>query len=330
MDYLYRSQKSRNLPANNNSHKKMGPIQRVIPRFPPVLTAESILDKAIWKLKNFRQGSRVPNAFIAYRMAVCHELKLLNRRAMTQPQLSSMAKASWAEEPEYVRKEYQRISSEARELYRNIYQIYMPSADLEKKNQSSNSPISQNSMQNNQQEDSIKEGSAIWPSYENSEIDITYLNSSPDMYYNDDRFQEETINSTNQISRLQNLGSYTFQDSQSFSTSPTSENFIISSQTVNDVHAEFEIEGSVHNSPTMFNYCLNDPFNESQTNFQLQPNFESQINFELQAQNFPQHSEFVSCKQCDEYKQTLISMQNRLEYLEQKLANLTNPFEVNY
>ncbi|CAG8437916.1 8936_t:CDS:1 [Ambispora gerdemannii] len=322
MEYLYRSQKNRNLPANNTSNKKIGPIQQVSPRFPPDLTADTILEKAIWKLRNFRQASRVPNAFIAYRMAVCQELRLMNRRAITQPQLSSMAKASWAKEPEYVRKEYQRISSEARDLYKKIYQIYMPSVDSEKKNQSPDSsinPINQDSSIQIQQENGINEEIAIWPHYANSQVDITYLNSSPDMYYNDNQFQEEKINSTNQMVYLQNFDAYTFNDSQSFSTSPTSETFSISSQTYNDVRSEFEVEGSVHNSPNIsFDYHLNDAFNASPTNFESQP------------QHISQQPEFDGCKQCDSYKQTLISMQTRINYLEQKLANLTGSSEEFY
>ncbi|CAG8494101.1 9936_t:CDS:2 [Ambispora leptoticha] len=110
----------------NEKSKKELPIQRVVPRFPPDITIQELLEKAISKLEHTGQVSRIPNAFIAYRMAVCKELHSMNHPVITQPQLSSITQASWVEEPEHVRKEYQRISAEAREIFKKICHVYIP------------------------------------------------------------------------------------------------------------------------------------------------------------------------------------------------------------
>ncbi|CAG8437831.1 8927_t:CDS:2 [Ambispora gerdemannii] len=89
-------------------------------RFPPEITPINLIEKAIAKLETSGQTSRIPNAFIAYRMAFCKELHLIKHPVITQPQLSALVKQSWLKEGERVRREYQRIAKEAKDLYIQI------------------------------------------------------------------------------------------------------------------------------------------------------------------------------------------------------------------
>ncbi|KAG9295017.1 hypothetical protein G9A89_017811 [Geosiphon pyriformis] len=88
--------------------------------FPPEVSPIRLIEKAVIKLNESGQTSRIPNAFIAYRMEYCKELKKTDHPVITQPILSSMAKESWDKEPERIRKKYQLIAAEAKELYRQI------------------------------------------------------------------------------------------------------------------------------------------------------------------------------------------------------------------
>ncbi|CAG8532180.1 6048_t:CDS:2 [Ambispora gerdemannii] len=106
--------------------KKGYTMPEVTVRFPPEITPMNLIEKAIAKLKTNEQASRIPNAFIAYRMAFCKELHLIRHPVITQPQLSALAKQSWLNEEEHVRREYQRIAKEAKDLYIKICQERKP------------------------------------------------------------------------------------------------------------------------------------------------------------------------------------------------------------
>ncbi|CAG8543439.1 5949_t:CDS:2 [Ambispora leptoticha] len=113
-----------NVPSN---------ISRIVPKFPPEITAKNLIEKAILKLETSGHTSRVPNAFIAYRMAFCKELRLTNNQILSQTQLSSFVKEAWGKEPQYVRSEYQRIAAEARDLYKQTIQSHIKPRLAEKK-----------------------------------------------------------------------------------------------------------------------------------------------------------------------------------------------------
>ncbi|CAG8566957.1 5847_t:CDS:1 [Ambispora gerdemannii] len=89
-------------------------------RFPPEITPINLIDKAVAKLETSGETSRIPNAFIAYRIAFCKELRLIKHPVITQPQLSALVKQSWLKEEEHVRREYRRIAKEAKDLYIQI------------------------------------------------------------------------------------------------------------------------------------------------------------------------------------------------------------------
>ncbi|CAG8591588.1 3271_t:CDS:1 [Ambispora gerdemannii] len=90
-------------------------------RFPPEITPINLIETAIAKLETSGQTSRIPNGFIAYRMAFYKELHSIKHPVITHPQLSTtLVKQSWLKEEEHVRREYHRIAKEAKDLYIQI------------------------------------------------------------------------------------------------------------------------------------------------------------------------------------------------------------------
>ncbi|CAG8566094.1 1736_t:CDS:1 [Ambispora leptoticha] len=119
-------------PATSNQKTNID-FPRISLKFPPEITPKTLIQKAILRYKRLGQTSRIPNAFIAYRVAFCKELRSMKHPVITQPQLSSLAKQNWLNEPEEVRKEYQRIALEAKNLYKHLVRTNVPGRfDLER------------------------------------------------------------------------------------------------------------------------------------------------------------------------------------------------------
>ncbi|CAG8531509.1 3306_t:CDS:1 [Ambispora leptoticha] len=96
-------------------------ILSIIP-YPPKVTPQDLIMRAGARLEKSGKISRIPNAFIAFRMDVCRELRVIGDCSMSQPQLSLMCKALWDNQPEYVRNAYQRIAASAKILYERMIQ----------------------------------------------------------------------------------------------------------------------------------------------------------------------------------------------------------------
>ncbi|CAG8514539.1 5164_t:CDS:1 [Ambispora leptoticha] len=88
--------------------------------FPPDINPINLIDRALEKTRRTGKYARVPNAFIAYRTVFCKELQKITHPTITQPQLSLITREHWSKEPENVRREYERIAAEARNLYTRI------------------------------------------------------------------------------------------------------------------------------------------------------------------------------------------------------------------
>src|SRR2546423_12355948 len=83
------------------------------PPFPPVISAHDLIPSDI---SNKSEIVRIPNAFIAYRMALVRELKSRNI-AYHRSNVSSLASRLWAEEPENVKDTYRKMTTDAQILY---------------------------------------------------------------------------------------------------------------------------------------------------------------------------------------------------------------------
>ncbi|CAG8624269.1 7810_t:CDS:1 [Ambispora leptoticha] len=113
-------------PPATGSQKTSIDFPHISLKFPPEITPKTLIQKAILKYKRLGQTSRIPNAFIAYRVAFCKELRSVKHPVITQPQLSTLVKQNWLNEPEEVRKEYQRIALEAKDLYKHLVRMNLP------------------------------------------------------------------------------------------------------------------------------------------------------------------------------------------------------------
>ena len=83
------------------------------PPFPPVITAQDLIPAEI---SSKAEIVRIPNAFIAYRMALVRELKSQNI-AYHRSNVSSLASRLWAEESKEVKDIYRKMTTDAQILY---------------------------------------------------------------------------------------------------------------------------------------------------------------------------------------------------------------------
>ncbi|GBC03190.1 hypothetical protein RclHR1_05000003 [Rhizophagus clarus] len=86
----------------------------VRPSYPPIITAQDLIPMDISSSKV--ESVRIPNAFIAYRMALVKQLKL-QKVACHRSNVSSLASHLWAEEPEDVKNTYRKMAIDAQKLH---------------------------------------------------------------------------------------------------------------------------------------------------------------------------------------------------------------------
>ncbi|CAG8618771.1 8728_t:CDS:2, partial [Ambispora gerdemannii] len=156
--------------------------------FPPEITPMNLIEKAIARLETNGKISRIPNAFIAYRMAFYKELRTIKHPVITQPQLSTLVKQSWLKEEEHVQREYQRSEKEANDLYIQICRernfVFSNSSNLSDSNFDffNNNEISSlsSSVTKDQQLDSYENTASTTPNVTNISIFNTD-NLTPDL-----------------------------------------------------------------------------------------------------------------------------------------------------
>ena len=70
------------------------------PTFPPILTLNDLIENALKSsTSNNNKPKSLPNAFIAYRMALVKEYRIKSRKLPSMGELSKIAKDSWNIEP---------------------------------------------------------------------------------------------------------------------------------------------------------------------------------------------------------------------------------------
>jgi hypothetical protein len=84
------------------------------PPYPPVITAQDLIPTNI--SSNKVESVRIPNAFIAYRMALVRQLKS-QKVVYHRSNVSSLASRLWAEEPEEVKNTYRKMATDAQMLH---------------------------------------------------------------------------------------------------------------------------------------------------------------------------------------------------------------------
>ncbi|CAG8719847.1 8655_t:CDS:1 [Ambispora leptoticha] len=120
------------MQSSNQKNLDINTILSIIP-YPPKVTPQDLIMNAGARLEKSGEISRIPNAFIAFRMDVCRELRVISDCRMNQPQLSLMCKASWDNQPEYVRNAYQHIAASAGILYKRMIQKRIQQGQNDKK-----------------------------------------------------------------------------------------------------------------------------------------------------------------------------------------------------
>ncbi|CAI2169411.1 12332_t:CDS:1 [Funneliformis geosporum] len=92
-------------------------VNDIKPIFPPILTEDELIKNAIKSNSSNNKAKTLPNAFIAYRMALQKEYHNKNIKLPPMNQLSIIAKNAWEKEPKEVKKFYKNLTEEARSLY---------------------------------------------------------------------------------------------------------------------------------------------------------------------------------------------------------------------
>jgi len=107
--------------SDNNSNTDIKPV------FPPILTTNDLIKNALKSdTPNKTKVKTLPNAFIAYRMALIKEYHSKNLKLPPMGQLSKIAKNSWDKESQNVKNFYNKLVKDAKSLYRqNTIQIVL-------------------------------------------------------------------------------------------------------------------------------------------------------------------------------------------------------------
>jgi hypothetical protein len=107
-----------NIIPNNNL------IDIIKPSFPPTLTIDDLIKNAL----SSNKPKMVPNAFIAYRMALIREYRSKNKniKLPRMGDFSRIAEDSWNKEPQHVKSYYNKLTKDAKSLYKqNTIQIVL-------------------------------------------------------------------------------------------------------------------------------------------------------------------------------------------------------------
>ncbi|CAG8629297.1 7535_t:CDS:1 [Ambispora leptoticha] len=84
------------------------------PIFPPNITVDELMANSLAKLRDNGKISKVPNAFMAYRMTLQKEIPR-NKFCPTMGELSSIAGRLWENEPFFVKNYYRELAHQAKE-----------------------------------------------------------------------------------------------------------------------------------------------------------------------------------------------------------------------
>ncbi|KAG9307060.1 hypothetical protein G9A89_016888 [Geosiphon pyriformis] len=109
---------------NSTNHLNSTPII-IKPKFPPAISPEELLANAIKKINQGRKPSKIPNAFMVYRLVLQKEYAHFNN-IPDMCALSAVASKLWKREPEYVKAKYEEIVLGAKKLLDKIVNAPRP------------------------------------------------------------------------------------------------------------------------------------------------------------------------------------------------------------
>ncbi len=178
-----------NINQNENNNQDIQEFMNELrPLYPPLITPESLMPKLSnpptrkisGKLNNKRKKEsniKFPNAFIAYRMEFCKQLK--NKKVcLTMQDVSYFASKLWKKEPCNVKKTYTQLANDAKSLYEKRKEESLL-AEKEQQKENENEILQQQQQQSNSTNMNDLDFSASPLSSLNSLSSSSSLNSSP-------------------------------------------------------------------------------------------------------------------------------------------------------
>ncbi|KAG9301815.1 hypothetical protein G9A89_004494 [Geosiphon pyriformis] len=100
-------------------------IEKMRPQFPLNLTANDLMANAKRRLEVTGKVTKIPNSFMAYRMAVKKNL-ILSKNIPGMRELSTISATLWKTEPEWVKAEYQSLMRDAQAQLHLIANFKLP------------------------------------------------------------------------------------------------------------------------------------------------------------------------------------------------------------
>jgi len=108
-----------NKRANISDNNFNNVLTNIKPNFPPILTTNDLIKNALKSdTSNRSKAKTLPNAFIAYRMALIKEYRNNNIKLPPMGQLSRIAKNSWDKESQNVKDLYNKLAEDTKSLYK--------------------------------------------------------------------------------------------------------------------------------------------------------------------------------------------------------------------
>ncbi|GBB85183.1 hypothetical protein RclHR1_11740002 [Rhizophagus clarus] len=103
-----------NITGLDNSNDNDALIENIKPTFPSILTVNDLIKNAIVSNK----PKPLPNAFIAYRMALMKEYRIKNCKLPSMGKISKVAKNYWNMEPKHIKDFYETLVKDAKLIYK--------------------------------------------------------------------------------------------------------------------------------------------------------------------------------------------------------------------
>ncbi|CAG8592285.1 5767_t:CDS:1 [Ambispora gerdemannii] len=114
------------MPKYTQIHFQVGSHPPLLkPRYPPDLSPEDLMQNALQKLEKSGKFSKIPNAFMTYRMQLQKEFAC-HYSYPGMRKLSSIAAELWKQEPDYVKGTYQELTREAQTRFEKIANASFP------------------------------------------------------------------------------------------------------------------------------------------------------------------------------------------------------------
>lgn len=202
--------KKENLKIDNNDNTNHDDIEKFMneirPLYPPLITPELLMPKTPPSTSSRKLSSGInykrkkesnvkfPNAFIAYRMEFCRQLKN-KRMCLTMQDVSYFASRLWKKEPCDVKKTYTQLANDAKLLYEKRKKELL--LVKEKQQQIENENIIQQQLQQQTNSINISSSSSLDPSFFQENTNSMDMSQIPQIFSSLEMSSTHNIPATN-------------------------------------------------------------------------------------------------------------------------------------